>query len=915
MCLRNGVPYIPAFGLFAIALVCLGCSSGTHPPISVSVSATATTLQVGTKAQITAIVLNDSGNKGVSWTLSCSSAPCGSVLPTSTPSGTATVYTPSANPPTAGMTVTITATSLSDSSKTASVTITVLGPSVSVSVTPATATVQAGTSAQFVATVSNDPANKGVTWTVSCATTPCGTVSPTTSASGTSVTYTAPAGLPAGDLAVQLTATSVANNAELISAQITVPGTDVSLAPTTATVPVDTTAQFTATVTNDPQNKGVTWSVSCATTPCGTVSPTTSASGTSVTYTAPSTPTASDLPVTLTVTSVFNPLVTGTASVLVPAVTVTVSAQSALIPTNANQQFSATVGNDTANKGVAWTLTQGGIACSPACGNIAPTNTASGAATIYTAPPNVPTSPMVALTATSAFDPTKSDVATITVSSGTVKLVPLALNFGSEVAGGTKSAQTTLTNTGNSVLGISRMTFSGTDTGDFSLTQANPCGASVAVANACTISVTFSPKATGNRSANLIITDTSTDSPQQVSLSGSSRQLCNAQIKNTLNGTSVRYSLATVGTAKTPTPSGRNSVGTRSLRLIDSSREDPFLENGKKRELMVRFWYPASLEQDCARADYTSPAVWSYFAQLMGLPLPAVTTNSCQDAPITGGPHPVVIFTHGYTGTFTDYTFLSEDLASRGYVVASIDHTYEATAVQFPDGRFVRSGFGSHLGKTVLEDDASLAFALSVRLDDLKFVTDELKILNRSTQSPFAGQLDTNRVAVAGHSMGALATAVAVQRDPRFKAAIIIDVHDGNVPQAVVGSTQTPVFILGSGREQWTENECRLWNNLRGTRFAVNFEGDEHLTPSDAVWLAKNAVKTGTMGPDKTIAAFRNYIAAFLDLTLENGRSDPILTGPSPEYPDAVAVAPGQSLCSRNTNRVLAVQPSVNQEK
>jgi len=46
--------------------------------------------------------------------------------------------------------------------------------------------------------------------------------------------------------------------------------------------------------------------------------------------------------------------------------------------------------------------------------------------------------------------------------------------------------------------------------------------------------------------------------------------------------------------------------------------------------------------------------------------------------------------------------------------------------VQFPDGRFVPSGFGSHLGKTLLEDDQALAFALAVRLDDLQFVANEI---------------------------------------------------------------------------------------------------------------------------------------------------------------------------------------------
>jgi len=55
--------------------------------------------------------------------------------------------------------------------------------------------------------------------------------------------------------------------------------------------------------------------------------------------------------------------------------------------------------------------------------------------------------------------------------------------------------------------------------------------------------------------------------------------------------------------------------------------------------------------------------------------LPEVRTNSCLDGPISEGRQPVVVFVPVYTGTFTD-TFLFEDLASRGYVVAAVDHTY-----------------------------------------------------------------------------------------------------------------------------------------------------------------------------------------------------------------------------------------------
>jgi hypothetical protein len=68
------------------------------------------------------------------------------------------------------------------------------------------------------------------------------------------------------------------------------------------------------------------------------------------------------------------------------------------------------------------------------------------------------------------------------------------------------------------------------------------------------------------------------------------------------------------------------------------------------------------------------------------------------------------------------------------------------------------------------------------------------------------------------------------------------------------------------------------------------------LTPSDAVWLAAGSIKTGTMGPDKTIAAIRNYVAAFLDANLLGKPSDPLLTRPSSEYPDAAVTTRKESL-------------------
>jgi hypothetical protein len=108
---------------------------------------------------------------------------------------------------------------------------------------------------------------------------------------------------------------------------------------------------------------------------------------------------------------------------------------------------------------------------------------------------------------------------------------------------------------------------------------------------------------------------------------------------------------------------------------------------------------------------------------------------------------------------------------------------------------------------------------------------------------------------------------------------------------------------LAAGREHWSQYECHLWSQLGGPRLAVNLAGAEHVTPSDAIWLTKGVVKTGTMGPDKTIEAIREYIAVFLETNLRSGPLDDLLTGPSSTYPDAAVTTQGESLCTGNSGR------------
>jgi dienelactone hydrolase len=670
----------------------------------------------------------------------------------------------------------------------------------------------------------------------------------------------------------------------------TPPPISVAVGPASAMVQAGATQQFTATVSNDSADKGVTWTVSCSAAPCGKVSPTSTASGVATTYTASPTAPASALTVTITATSVTNGSATASATVTVPAaaaISVSVAPPNATVQPGGTGQFTATVTNDAANKGVTWTLVQDGSACSPSCGTVAPTGTTSGTPTTYTPPANAPVNSVVTLTATAVTETTISASATITIAAVPVTLIPNMLQFGKVVVHTSSRVQTaTLTNTGSATLSISSVTITGDDSKDFS--QTNTCGADVDAGLSCSISVVFTPTAGGDRTAEVSINDNG-DSPLQLAVLGYGYTKAKPDDENSFQSALIASRFVAV-----PEPTGPNFVGTRVMDLTDTGRADPYRADDAKRELLVRFWYPSSLSQRCKTAEYAPPQVWDYFSQLVEVPAPEVTTNSCWEAPIADGKHPVVVFTPGYTATFTDYTFIFEDLASRGYVVASVDHTYEATAVEFPDGRLVKSVLGSHLGGALHGDDDALSFATSVRLDDLSFVVDELGRISAQTGSPLLGKLDMTRVALAGHSMGGVTSYVGVQRDSRFKVGIILD---GFVPGSMIRATETPTLILAAGRENWDADECRLWSDLRGPRLSVNLVGAEHETPSDAVWLARGAIKTGPMGTDKTIAAIRDYIAAFLDTHLRGAPASSLLTGPSSYYPDAIVTTREETVC------------------
>jgi len=119
----------------------------------------------------------------------------------------------------------------------------------------------------------------------------------------------------------------------------------------------------------------------------------------------------------------------------------------------------------------------------------------------------------------SSSDPASPDAVGLSGSGTVVLLSKKGLSIGNQQVGTSSAPQNvTLTNVGSSQLNFSGITITGTNPTDFS--QRNTCGTSIGAGAKCTITVTFTPTATGKRTAAVSMSDDGGGSPQRVTLTG-----------------------------------------------------------------------------------------------------------------------------------------------------------------------------------------------------------------------------------------------------------------------------------------------------------------------------------------------------------------------------------------------------------
>ena len=181
-------------------------------------------------------------------------------------------------------------------------------------------------------------------------------------------------------------------------------------------------------------------------------------------------------------------------------------------------------------------------------------------------------------------------------------------------------------------------------------------------------------------------------------------------------------------------PTGPYEVGVRSEFWIDSSRAETFTTDpGDYRKLLVEVWYPADVSKGAKRvtAHPDPDALAEELAAALPGGLPSFIFSSAgsgitwayRDQPVTGAERsfPLLVFSHGFGGTRVANNFQMAEMASHGYIVASVEHSYTSIGTRFPDGTRAQQDTAAAF---VLNEDSTSVRIVNIWAADGRFVID-----------------------------------------------------------------------------------------------------------------------------------------------------------------------------------------------
>jgi len=353
-----------------------------------------------------------------------------------------------------------------------------------------------------------------------------------------------------------------------------------------------------------------------------------------------------------------------------------------------------------------------------------------------------------------------------------------------------------------------------------------------------------------------------------------------------------------------PTPSGPFQVGTRSFELVDESRKEIYSGRDEPRRFMVQIWYPADVKPGDVRAPWMenaaifAPAIATYI-DLPSFFLDHLTLTDIpayQDAEVAAGEagFPIILFSHGWNGFNAQNAGQALELASRGYVVVGMQHTYGAVVTVFPDGTVAPNNPDAlpRDGKDPNYEEVARVLARQWA-EDMSFSLDQLTVWNEAEGNPFWEKLDVSRVGAYGHSTGGGAVIQFCGSDARCDAVLGMDPFMRPVSAELIeGGIKKPSFFMFS--QAWADDMGspsgvlfgRFIRKTENNLGVIRIEGTRHFDFSDLPLFSPIAPQLGLKGPlnGKQVTRIVNsYLVDFFEMTL-SGKPSAQFDGGFEEY-------------------------------
>ncbi|KNY26130.1 alpha/beta hydrolase family protein [Pseudobacteroides cellulosolvens] len=313
-------------------------------------------------------------------------------------------------------------------------------------------------------------------------------------------------------------------------------------------------------------------------------------------------------------------------------------------------------------------------------------------------------------------------------------------------------------------------------------------------------------------------------------------------------------------------PTGEYSVGTKSYTLTDAARKEDFTKEEDNRNVTIQFWYPLDKQR--------------------------------QEA-IAKGKFPLTVFSHGAFGYRMSNYSTYQELASHGYIVCSIDHTYHAFMTKQEDGKtvianmeFINDAMKAQNGDISAEEIYKLEKDwMKLRTGDMKFVLDYIKkAAVTANADPVYQGIDLEHIGMFGHSLGG-ATAAQIGRDDKdVDAVAVIDgtmlgeitgfengkniVNKTPYPKPIINFYNESHYNEALSKQNEYSNMVAYKNALDSYQVVIKGSGHMNFTdlPIISPFLAKLLGGSGNVDARNCIEIMNQDILQFFDRYLKSSK-------------------------------------------